>query len=118
MVGKRASPTLIDRLRGAAGKTKAAELEGVRVVHSWEISRAYVREPTPRRKKLADAPPMSASTGAHNSGTGKKALFMGEHAAYFEGQPVEIGSARLEKTSAHAVEGTFRLRHKWTAAKC
>jgi alpha-ketoglutarate-dependent taurine dioxygenase len=47
-------------------------------------------------------------------GEGRKALFMGEHAAYFEGQPEEVGRFRLEKLVEHAVQERFVYRHTWT----
>jgi taurine dioxygenase len=90
-----------------------AELENIRVVHSWEISRARMgSKATP--EEIADAPPMTHPLVRVIPETGMKALFMGEHAAYFEGQPEDVGRARLEKLSAHAVEERFVYRHKWT----
>ena len=98
----------------ALPEAEKAELEGVRVIHSWEISRARAgTKATP--EEIADAPPMSHPLVRTIPETGSKALFMGEHAAYFEGQPEEIGRAHLEKLIAHAVEERFVYRHKWTA---
>lgn len=90
-----------------------AELDDVRVVHSWEISRARAGgKATP--EEIADAPPMSHPLVRTIPETGQKALFMGEHAAYFEGQPEEVGRVRLEQLTSHAVEERFVYRHKWT----
>lgn len=90
-----------------------AELDGVRVVHSWEISRARAGgQATP--EEIADAPPMSHPLVRVLPETGEKALFMGEHAAYFEGLPEEVGRIRLEQLTAHAVEERFVYRHRWT----
>lgn len=89
-----------------------AELDGVRVVHSWEISRARAgAQATP--EEIADAPPMTHPLVRTIPETGRKALFMGEHASYFEGLPEEVGRVRLEKLVAHAVEERFVYRHKW-----
>ena len=91
-----------------------AELDRVRVVHSWEISRARAgTRATP--EEIADAPPMSHPLVRTIPETGRKALFMGEHAAYFEGLPEEVGRARLEQLTAYAVEERFVYRHKWKA---
>jgi taurine dioxygenase len=91
-----------------------AELDAVRVVHSWELSRARAgSKATP--EEIADAPPMPHPLVRTIPETGRKALFMGEHAAHFEGQPEETGRARLEQLSAHAVEERFIYRHQWTA---
>ena len=100
----------------ALPQDEKAELESARVVHSWEISRKRMgSNATP--EEIADAPPMSHPLVRTIPETGRKALFMGEHAAYFEGQPKEVGLARLEKLSAYAVEERFVYRHKWTAGE-
>jgi alpha-ketoglutarate-dependent taurine dioxygenase len=89
-----------------------AALEGVRVVHSWEISRERAGgKATP--EEIADAPPMPHPLVRTIPETGRKALFMGEHAAYLEGQPMEAGRARLEQLTAHAIEERFVYRHPW-----
>jgi taurine dioxygenase len=91
-----------------------AELDRVRVVHSWEISRARAgAKATP--EEIADAPPMTHPLVRTIPETGRKALFMGEHAAYFEGQPEEVGRVRLEELMAYAVQERFVYRHQWTA---
>ncbi len=96
----------------ALGDTEKAELEGVRVVHSWEISRLRAgTRATP--EEIADAPPMSHPLVRTIPETGRKALFMGEHAAYIEGRPEEEGRLRLEALTAHAVDERFVYRHKW-----
>lgn len=89
-----------------------AALEGVRVVHSWEISRERAgSKATP--EEIADAPPLSHPLVRTIPETGKKALFMGEHAAYFEGRPMEEGRLRLEELTAFAVQERFVYRHPW-----
>jgi taurine dioxygenase len=98
----------------ALPESEKAELEGVRVVHSWELSRLRGgTKATP--EEIADAPPMTHPLVRTIPETGRKALFMGEHAAHFEGQPEEVGRARIEQLQAHAVEERFVYRHKWRA---
>lgn len=90
-----------------------AQLEGVRVVHSWELSRERSgSKATP--EEIADAPPMAHLLVRTIPETGKKALFMGEHAAYLEGLPRDEGFARLMQLTEHAIEERFVYRHKWT----
>ena len=96
----------------ALPEAEKTALGGVRVVHSWEISRARAgAKATP--EEIADAPPMTHPLVRTIPETGRKALFMGEHAAYFEGQPEEVGRVRLEKLVEHAVQERFVYRHKW-----
>ena len=97
----------------ALPEAEKAELEGVRVVHSWEVSQVRAGNKVPP-EEIADAPPMSHPLVRTIPETGRKALFMGERAVFFEGHPEEAGRARLEKLTAHAVEERFVYRHKWT----
>ena len=75
--------------------SEKAELDGVRVVHSWQISRARMGI-VATAEEIADAPPMVHPLVRVIPETGRRALFMGEHAAYFEGQPEDAGRRRLE----------------------
>lgn len=96
----------------ALPEAERTALDDVRVVHSWEISRARAgAKATP--EEIADAPPMTHPLVRTIPETGRKALFMGEHAAYFEGQPEEAGRVRLEKLVEHAVQERFVYRHQW-----
>jgi taurine dioxygenase len=97
----------------ALPEAERTALDGVRVVHSWEISRARAGAKA-MPEEITDAPPMTHPLVRTIPETGRKALFMGEHAAYFEGKPEEVGRVRLEKLVEHAVQERFVYRHKWT----
>ena len=97
----------------ALSDAEKAELDGVRVVHSWEISRARAGAKA-TAEEIADAPPMTHPLVRTIPETGRKALFMGEHASYFEGRPEELGRVRLEQLIDYAVQERFVYRHKWT----
>jgi alpha-ketoglutarate-dependent taurine dioxygenase len=91
-----------------------AQLDGVRVVHSWEVSRARSgSRATP--EEIADAPPMMHPLVRTIPETGRKTLFMGELAVYIEGRPEAEGRARLAQLTAHAVQERFVYRHRWQA---
>jgi alpha-ketoglutarate-dependent taurine dioxygenase len=90
------------------------ELGSVRVIHSWELSREKAGEKaTP--EEIRDAPPMSHPLVRVHRDTGRRCLFMGEHASHFEGHPREIGRARLAALERHATQERFLYRHKWRA---
>jgi taurine dioxygenase len=91
-----------------------SDLAAVRIVHSWEQSRARLGlRATP--EEIADAPPLSHPLVRTIPETGQKALFMGEHASHIEGRPMDEGRAVLDALTAHAVEERFVYRHKWRA---
>ena len=91
-----------------------AELDGVRVIHSWELSQAkHGRTATP--EEIADAPPMSHPLVRIHPDSQRKCLFMGVHASHFDGRPMAEGRARLAALEAHATEERFIYRHHWRA---
>lgn len=91
-----------------------AELESIRVIHSWELSLAKSGKQA-SAEEIADAPPMSHPLVRVHPDSGRKALFMGEHASHFDGQALEIGRTRLAALEAHATAERFVYRHTWRA---
>jgi taurine dioxygenase len=98
----------------ALSAAEQAELADIRVVHSWELSRLKIGETASEAEKR-DAPPMRHPLVRSHPDTGRKCLFMGEHASHFEGRPMAEGRARLAALEAHAVRDTFVYRHRWRA---
>jgi len=87
-------------------------LDGLRVIHSWELSREKQgQKATP--EEIRDAPPMSHKLVRLHPDTGRKCLFMGEHASHIEGWPMEKGRALLARLEAHATAERFIYRHRW-----
>ncbi len=98
----------------ALPEAEKTALAGVRVVHSWELSRQKIGErATP--EEIRDAPPMSHPLVRVHPDSGRKCLFMGEHASHLDGRPLEEGRARLAALEAHATEERFVYRHRWRA---
>lgn len=96
----------------ALADAEKAELENIRVIHSWELSLAKSgRQAT--AEEIADAPPMSHPLVRVHPESGRKALFMGEHASHFDGEAMAIGRARLAALEAHATQDKFVYRHAW-----
>jgi len=89
-----------------------AALDGLRVVHSWELSQ-WKLGLTATPEEIADAPPMSHPLVRVHPDTGRKSLFMGQHASHIEGRPIAEGRAQLAELEAHATQARFLYRHRW-----
>jgi len=98
----------------ALPETEKAVLEHIRVIHSWELSLAKSGKQA-TAEEIADAPPMAHPLVRIHPDSGRKALFMGEHASHFDDQAMEIGRARLAALEAHATAEEFVYRHTWQA---
>lgn len=93
-------------------EAEKAELEGMKVVHSWELSRENIGRKM-SQEEIDDAPPMSHPLARTHPETGRKALFMGMHASHLEGMAMDEGRARIEALEAHATQPRFTYRHDW-----
>lgn len=98
----------------ALSDARKAELDGLRVVHSWELSRQKLGL-TATAEEIADAPPMAHPLVRVHPDSGRKSLFMGEHASHIDGRPISEGRALLAKLEAHATSERFMYRHHWRA---
>jgi alpha-ketoglutarate-dependent taurine dioxygenase len=96
----------------ALSDAEKAELDGVGVIHSWELSCLKAgRQASP--EEIADAPPMTHPLVRTQPESGKKSLFMGEHASHLDDRPFDDGRARLAALEAHATQERFIYRHHW-----
>jgi alpha-ketoglutarate-dependent taurine dioxygenase len=98
----------------ALPEARRAELDRLRIVHSWELSRARLGLRA-TAEEIADAPPLTHPLVRTIPETGQKALFMGEHASHVEGGAMAESRALLDALTAHAVEERFVYRHQWRA---
>ncbi len=89
-------------------------LDGVRVVHSWELSRENEHRVMSAEEKR-DAPTNAWPLARTHPDTGRVGLFMGMHASHLEGLPRDEGRARIEALEAHATADRFVYRHQWRA---
>ncbi len=96
----------------ALSEADKAALDGLRVIHSWELSREKSgQKATP--EEIRDAPPMSHPLVRVHPDSGRKCLFMGEHASHIDGWPMAEGRALLARLESHATEERFVYRHRW-----
>lgn len=93
---------------------RKAALDGVRVIHSWELSLGK-KGMRASPEEIADAPPMAHPLVRRHPDSGRKSLFMGEHASHFEGLPMAEGRSALAELEAFATDERFMYRHHWRA---
>ncbi len=89
-----------------------AELASLGVVHSWELSRSNLGRKL-SEAEIRDAPPMTHPLIRRHPDTGRPCFFMGTHASYLDGLPIEEGRARIEQLEEHATNSRFVYRHQW-----
>jgi taurine dioxygenase len=89
-----------------------AELASLAVVHSWELSRSNLGKKL-SEAEIREAPPTTHPLIRMHPDSGRPCFFMGTHASYLEGLPVEEGRARIEQLEAHATNPRFIYRHQW-----
>ncbi len=96
----------------ALSESEKSEIDGVGVIHSWELSRDNIGRVISEEEKR-DAPPMTHPLARVHPDTGRKCLFMGMHASHLDNVPMAAGRARIEALEAHATQPQLLYRHHW-----
>ncbi len=100
----------------ALSEDRRAELDALKVVHSYEFSRANNpgrMEPMSDEEK-AKYPPVTHPLVRVHPG-GRRSLYMGGHASHIDGRPIEDGRRLLEELVEFAGQERFVYRHRWQA---
>ena len=71
-----------------------------------------IREGRTEEQKRA-APPVEHPIIRIHPETGRKAIYLGEHASHVAGLPLEEGRALVKQINAHATHQRFIYRHRW-----
>ena len=100
-----------DRL-DAAWKARIANL---RAVHNLDFSRTrrHGEDPMTEEQKRA-TPPVDHPVVRTHPETGRKCLFLGDHAEYILGMPYDEGRALIEELNALAVHADLTYEHRWS----
>lgn len=88
------------------------ELSGRKIVHSWpdSVRRTGNREATDEEK--ANWPPVDQPLARTHPASGRKGLFLGQHAAFIEGQEKD-GRVPIDELEAWCTQPQFVYAHKW-----
>jgi len=96
----------------AVPDNEKAALNEVRVGHSWPMSRENAGR-SMGTEEISANPPMSHALVRVHPQTGRKALYLGMHAAYLEDVDFARGQVRILELEAHATQERFVYRHHW-----
>ena len=101
----RAVPSLATFLYGVEVPDEGGETE-------WpdSVRRTNNREATDEEK--ANWPPIAQPLARTHPESGRKAIFIGQHASYIEGREAE-GRALIEELEAWCTQPQFRYAHRW-----
>ena len=93
-----------------------ARIAGLRAVHSLDFSRnrRHGEDPLTEAQRLAK-PPVDHPIVRTHPETGRKCLFLGDHAEYVQDMPYGEGRALIEELNALAVHADLTYEHHWKA---
>jgi len=92
-----------------------ARIANLRAVHSLDFSRnrRHGEDPMTQAQRLA-TPPVDHPIVRTHPETGRKALFLGDHAESIVGMPYDDGRELIETMNALAVHPDLTYEHRWT----
>jgi taurine dioxygenase len=95
----------------AAWKARIANL---RAVHNLDFSRTrrHGEDPLTPAQRLAK-PPVDHPVVRTHAETGRKCLYLGDHAEFIVGMPYEEGRALIETLNALAIHADLSYEHRW-----
>jgi len=99
----------------AAWKKRIA---GLRAVHNLDFSRTrrHGEDPMTEEQKRAK-PPVDHPIVRTHPETGRKCIYLGDHAEYIIGMPYDEGRALIEELNALAVHPDLTYEHRWKAGE-
>jgi taurine dioxygenase len=91
-----------------------ARIAGLRAVHNLDFSRTrrHGEDPLTEAQRLAK-PPVDHPVVRTHPETGRKCLYLGDHAEYILGMPYDEGRALIEELNALAVHPDLTYEHRW-----
>ncbi|MGE5202922.1 MAG: TauD/TfdA dioxygenase family protein [Acidobacteriota bacterium] len=89
-------------------------IEGLKAVHdlNWSRQQTTAKKQMTEEQKRA-APPVEQPMVRVHPETGRKAIYLGQHASHIAGMPVEEGRALVRAINAHATKPEYVYRHRW-----
>ena len=93
-----------------------ARIAKMRAVHNLDFSRTrrHGEDPMTEEQKKAK-PPVDHPIVRTHAETGRKCVYLGDHAEYIVGMPYDEGRALIEELNALIVHPDLTYEHRWTA---
>lgn len=93
-------------------------LEGLRAVHNLDFSRnrRHAEDPMTEEQKKAK-PPVDHPIVRTHPETGRKCIYLGDHAESIVGMPYEEGRALIDELNQMIIHPDLCYEHRWTAGQ-
>jgi taurine dioxygenase len=92
-----------------------ARIDGLRAVHNLDFSRTRRHGEDPMTEaQRREVPPVDHPVVRTHPETGRKCLFLGDHAEYIVGMDYDAGRALIEELNALAVHPDLTYQHRWS----
>jgi taurine dioxygenase len=88
-------------------------IAGLRVVFYWGAGRRESGNAPLSDAQLRERPPVDHPLVRTHPATGKKALYLGNHASHILGMPEATGAALLDELLDHTTKPDFVYAHRW-----
>ncbi|MGB7036548.1 MAG: TauD/TfdA family dioxygenase [Xanthobacteraceae bacterium] len=96
-----------------------AQIEGRRAVHNLDFSRTRRHgEDLLTARQKSEVPPVAHPIVRTHPETGRKAIFLGDHAERIEGMDYEAGRALIEDINAMITPPSRVYSHRWEPGQC
>lgn len=91
------------------------EIDGLKVVHSWEASRRNAGGRLATEEEVRERPPVTHPLVRTHPDTDVKSLYLGLHTSHVLGMAEADGRALLDRLLAHTTQPEFVYVHQWRA---
>ncbi len=93
-----------------------ARIASLRAVHNLDFSRTRRHGEDPMTEaQRREKPPVDHPIVRTHPETGRKCIYLGDHAEYIVGMPYDEGRALIEELNALAIHPDLTYEHRWTA---
>ena len=99
----------------ALPEARKQDIDGLRVVFYWGAGAHRLEANRREPPELRDHPPVDHPLVRTHPETGRKALYLGNHASHILGMPEAEGKALLDALLEHTTKPQFVYAHRWRA---